>query len=103
MSAGSIAKFRQHYTPLEAGTEFCHVYPTIYAPCAFNPSSRNRFAIPAPPDRGMFYAGDSSACALWETILRDLVVEASKPQSIDPALLEGRSIAKLTLTQEVLV
>ena len=49
----------------------------------------------------MFYAGDTSACALWEAILRNLVIEAGNPQHVDPAILEGRSIARLTLTQEV--
>jgi hypothetical protein len=45
----------------------------------------------------MFYAGDSSESALWESVLRNLVIQDKQPQHIDPGLLEGRSIAKLTL------
>jgi hypothetical protein len=49
----------------------------------------------------MYYAGDSAECALWEVILRNLVIEARQPQHIDPKLLEGRSIAKVKLTNTV--
>lgn len=51
----------------------------------------------------MFYAGDTSACALWEAVLRNLVVEDRQPQHIDPALVEGRSIARLELLHDVLI
>lgn len=78
-----------------------HVYPTKYEPCAFNPNSRNRFSLSLPPNRGMFYAGDTSACTLWETVLRNLVVEDRQPQHVDPAIVEGRSIAQLRLIQDV--
>lgn len=99
MSAGKKAAddLRAHYTTLPAGTVLWHVYPSQYRPRSFNPSSRNRFAAPPPPDREMFYAGDSSECALWESVLRNLVIEDKQPQHIDPGLLEGRSIAELTL------
>jgi hypothetical protein len=103
MSGGSGIKddLREHYTPLPAGTVLWHVFPSKYEPRAFNPSSCNRFAMLPPPDRGMFYAGDSSACALWEAILRNLVIEDRQPQHIDPALLEARSIAQVRLMQEI--
>jgi hypothetical protein len=48
----------------------------------------------------MYYAGESSDCALWETVLRNLVVGDHQPQHIDPAILENRSIARLKLTNE---
>lgn len=101
MVAGSVVDLRDHYTPLHAGAVLWHVYPSTYDPRAFNPKSRNRFAVPEPSGRSMFYAGDSSACALWEAVLRNLVVKAHQPQHIDPALLEGRSIARLKLAQEI--
>jgi hypothetical protein len=102
MSAGS-GGIREHYTPLPAGTELWHVYPSKFEPDSFNPGSRNRFALVPPPDQAMFYAGDSSACGLWEAILRNLVLDAKQPQHVDPAIVEGRSIAQLKLLQEVLV
>jgi hypothetical protein len=103
MSGGSGTKddLREHYTPLPAGTVLWHVYPSKYEPRAFNPSSRNRFALLPPPDQAMFYAGDSSACALWEAVLRNLVVDDKQPQHVDPALVEGRSIVQLKLLQEI--
>ena len=102
MSGGSGIKndLRDYYTPLPVGTVLWHVYPTKYEPRAFNPNSRNRFALPPPPARGMFYAGDTSACALWEAVLRNLVIADRQPQHIDPALLQDRSIAQLTLLHE---
>lgn len=45
----------------------------------------------------MFYAGDSSACALSEA---NLVVDDTQPHHVDPALVEGQSIAQLKLLQE---
>jgi hypothetical protein len=103
MSGGSGIKddLREHYTPLPAGTVLWHVYPSKYEPRAFNPSSRNRFALVPPPDQAMFYAGDSSACALWEAVLRNLVLDDRQPQHVDPVLVEGRSITQLRLLQEI--
>jgi hypothetical protein len=103
MSGGSGIKddLREHYTPLLAGTVLWHVYPSKYEPRAFNASSRNRFALVPPPNQAMFYAGDSSACALWEAVLRNLVVDDKQPQHVDPAIVEGRSIAQLKLLQEI--
>lgn len=103
MSGGSGIKddLRDPYTPLPVGTVLWHVHPSKYGPREFNPNSRNRFALPPPPERGMFYGGDSSACALWEAVLRNLVIENRQPQHLDPALVEGRSIAQLRLVQDV--
>jgi hypothetical protein len=103
MSGGRGVKddLREHYTPLPVGTVLWHVYPSKYEPRAFNPGSRNRFALVPPPDYAMLYAGESSACALWEAVLRNLVVDDTQPQHVDPALVEGRSIAQLKLLQEI--
>jgi hypothetical protein len=102
-ASGGIGAIREHYTPLPAGTLLWHVYPSKFKPHAFNPDSRNRFALVPPPDQAMFYAGDCSACGLWEAILRNLVVDEKQPQHVDPAIVKGRSIAQLKLLQEVLV
>jgi hypothetical protein len=103
MSGGSGIKsdLRDHYTPLPAGAMLWHVYPSKYQPRTFNPNSRGRFALPTPAGRAMFYGGDTSACALWESVLRNLVVQTLQPQYLDPALVEGWSITKLKLNQEV--
>jgi RES domain len=103
MSGGSGVKddLREYYSPLPAGTVLWHVYPSKYEPRAFNPSSRNRFALLPPPDQVMFYAGDSSACALWEAVLRNLIVGDKQPQHVDPAIVEGRSMTQLKLLQEL--
>jgi hypothetical protein len=102
MSGGSGVKddLREYYTPLAAGSVLWHVYPSIYEPKTFNPRSRNRFAVPPPPPRQMFYAGDSSDCALWEAVLRNLVIQDRQPQHVDPATVEGRSITQLRLMHE---
>ena len=102
MTGGSAGKgvLREHYTSLPAGTVLWHVHPSRYEPRAFNPSARNRFALPPPPSRGMYYAGDSSACALWEAVLRNLVVEDRQPQHVDAAIVEGRSLTELRLLRD---
>ena len=103
MSGGSGIKddLRADYTPLPAGTVLWHIYPSKYESRAFNPNSRNRFALLPPPTQAMFYAGDSPACVLWEAVLRNLVVDDKQPQHVDPALVGGRSIAQLKLLQEI--
>lgn len=37
---------------------------------------------------------------MWEAILRNLVIDGSQPQHVDPGLLQGRSIVKLVLNTE---
>jgi len=103
MSGGSGIKddLRDHYSPLPAGTVLWHVYPSKYERIVLSKRLRNRFALPPPPERSMFYGGDSSACALWEAVLRNLVIEDHQPQHVDPALVEGRWIAQLRVTQDV--
>jgi hypothetical protein len=106
MSVGSKAgsKLTVRYTLLRKGTKLWHVYPARFDALAFNPVSLNRFAAqPPPPDCEMYYAGDSSACAVWEVVLRNLVVDEDdkKPQHIDPKLIEGRSIVEVELTEDL--
>jgi len=48
----------------------------------------------------MYYAGDSYECALWETVLRDLVILAGQPQYVDESTVTGRSIVRLELTHD---
>lgn len=104
MSAGSTtsSKLTAHYTLLPKGTKLWHVYPNKYKSLAFNPVSLNRFSAPPPPDCEMFYAGATASCALWEVVLRNLVIDDDKkPQHIDPKLLEDRSIVEVELTEDL--
>ncbi len=104
MSVGSTTSstLNVDYSLLPKDTKLWHVYPTKYDSLAFNPVSLNRFAAPPPPDCAMFYAGESAACALWEVVLRNLVIDKDgKPVHIDPKLLEGKSIVEVELTEAV--
>lgn len=83
------------YTWLKKGTRLWHVYPDSFDCLAFNPKSTNRFALPPPPDCAMFYAADSAACALWESVLRNLVIGSAQLQPVATGLLAGRSIVEL--------
>jgi hypothetical protein len=49
----------------------------------------------------MFYACDHPVCAIWETTLRNLVIEGPEPQHVDRGLLAGKSIVELEVTQEL--
>lgn len=51
----------------------------------------------------MYYAGDTFECALWETVLRNLVIAEGQPQYVDEAQLAGRSIVRLELAQETAI
>lgn len=103
MSVGSSTGFTptSPYTRLPKGTRRWHVFPHRYDSLAFNPSSTNRFATPPPPDCAMFYAASSSAGALWEAVLRNLVIDGAQPQHVDPGLVAGKSIVELEVTQEI--
>ncbi|MBL8266297.1 RES family NAD+ phosphorylase [Steroidobacter sp.] len=97
MSVGSPSHSNptDQYTWLPKGTRLWHVYPDGFDCLAFNAKSTNRFALPPPPACAMFYAGDSADCALWESVLRNLVINSAQPQPVDPGLLAGRSIVEL--------
>jgi hypothetical protein len=86
---------------IDAGTEFWHVYKDPYDPCSFNPHARGRFAAHrAAPPRSMFYAGDTADCALWETILRDIVPDPRSPAVQIPSV-EGYHLARLSRKEPV--
>lgn len=86
------------YTLLYPGQVLWHVYAEPYAPTAFNPATRARYsAREATPARAMYYAGTAPACALWETVLRDVVpVSPDEPITLPP--LDGLHIARVSLT-----
>ncbi len=50
----------------------------------------------------MYYAGDSSDVVLWETVLRNLVLDG-KPVSIDNKTLEPWKICEVEVLQEIRV
>lgn len=86
------------YTRLLKGTRLWHVYPDGFDCLAFNPKSTNRFATPGCE---MFYASNSPAGALWEAVLRNLVIDGNQPQHVDPGLVAGKSIVELEVAQEI--
>lgn len=91
---------RPPYSLLRPGQVLWHVYREPYGATAFNPASRGRYAAhQVTPARSMFYAGTSTSCALWETVLRDIVV-VSPEQPVELPPLQGWKIARVSLTVE---
>ena len=91
---------RPPYSLLYPGQVLWHVYGDPYAATAFNPASPGRFAArQATPARSMYYAGTTPACALWETVLRNIVaVSPEQPVELPP--LDPLHIARVSLTVE---
>jgi len=90
------------YDLAKAGTEFWHVHGAALSPTSFNPLATGRFsARAADPPRAMLYAGTTSDCALWETVLRDIVPSAEPPHGISLPPLGDSLIALLRLKTDV--
>jgi hypothetical protein len=86
------------YDLAKAGAEFWHVYQQTFSPNSFNPFATGRFsARNADPPRAMLYAGTTSDCALWETILRDVVPQAVPPHGVLIPPVADMRIASLRL------
>jgi hypothetical protein len=86
------------YDLVKAGTEFWHVYNEAFSPNGFNPCATGRFsARDAGPPRAMLYAGETSNCALWETVLRDVVPQAAPPHGVSIPPVVDMIIASLRL------
>jgi hypothetical protein len=86
------------YDLVKAGTEFWHVYNETFSPSSFNPFATGRFsARDADPSRAMLYAGATSDCALWETVLRDVVPQAAPPHGVSIPPVADMLIASLRL------
>lgn len=85
------------YTLISAEeTELWHVYKSPYLPTSFNPDANGRFAARAAnPSRAMLYAGNSSDCALWETVLRDVVPQPHPPHVVVIPPVAGYHITRL--------
>lgn len=88
---------------IELGTvpagAYWHVYPAAYAPRSSNPRSKARLAWPD-GSHGMFYAGDTAAAALWETVLRFASVSKGSVYT-DQKHLQNWMLARLTLKVDV--
>jgi hypothetical protein len=90
------------YEPVKSGTDLWHVYKEPYAATRFNPFANGRFAArKASPPRAMFYAGETSDCALWETVLRDVFPHARPPHPVDLPPLAGYHITRVRLKGDV--
>jgi len=90
------------YDPVRSGTELWHVYKEPYSPTSFNPAATGRFAAGlADPPRAMLYAGDTSDCALWETVLRDIVPQTKPPHAVELPAVAGYRIARVRLKRDV--
>jgi hypothetical protein len=86
------------YDLVNAGTEFWHVYNHAFLPSSFNPCATGRFsARDADPPRAMLYAGTTSDCALWETVLRDVVPQVAPPHDVSIPPVADMLIASLRL------
>ncbi|MFP3637762.1 RES domain-containing protein [Paraburkholderia sp. SIMBA_054] len=78
----------------EPGT-FWHVYDTRYSPVAGNPASKARLAW-RDGNHAMFYAADTRAAALWETVLRYASVNRGNVYT-DRSHLKDKALVKLQL------
>ena len=90
---------RVHVGCLRPGGSYWHVCPGQYAATSPNPRSEARLAW-RDGAHSMFYAGDTPAAAIWETVLRDAAVRQGSVYT-DPSHLEGMVLARLTLTVSV--
>lgn len=79
--------------------DYWHVYPAGYLATASNPKSKARLAW-RDGSHGMYYAGDTAAAALWETVLRFATVATGRVYT-DRNSLQGMVLARLTLTIDV--
>jgi hypothetical protein len=89
---------RAHVGMLSAGI-YWHVFPAAYEPTAANPASQARLAWRYGA-HSMFYAGDTPAAALWETVLRYAAVRHGDVYTV-PAHLQGMVLARLLLSCDV--
>jgi len=90
------------YGGLKAADPLWHVYKEPHAPTAFNPNSNGRFsARTAATPRAMFYAGSSADCALWETLLRDVVPMSDRSRYVQLPPAAGYSLAQVRLRRDV--
>jgi hypothetical protein len=92
------------YTPLSAGGQLWHVYKDPHAANSFNPHSSGRFAgQSAVPPRAMYYAASTSDCALWETLLRDVVPQVLPPHDVELPPVAEYHLARLRFRTELAI
>jgi hypothetical protein len=93
-----MSSVREPYDLVGAGTEFWHVYNEAFLPSSFNPFATGRVsARGADLPRAMLYAGETPDCALWETVLRDVVPRAVPSHGVSIPLVADMAIACLRL------
>lgn len=74
-------------------TPLWHVYQRGYDSLAPNPVSKARMALVG--THSMFYAADTAAGALWETVLRSVAVGADLKAHVLPMHLRGYDIVQI--------
>lgn len=74
-----------------------HVYNQRYGPLTANPASEARFALLR--THAMFYAADTLAGALWETVLRYVEPDANREVMLRPGLLTNMRAVPIRLLQ----
>lgn len=87
---GSLPKFR--FVP---PGEYWRLHKDPYGPTDANANSRARLALTG--THGMLYAGDSLACALWETLLRNAAFGKDRKVIFDLDALQGWHATKIAL------
>ena len=80
---------------LASATTLWHVYPSRYGPLDANPNSKARLALVG--THGMFYAADTLAGALWETVLRNVEPDPHRRVMISPGSLSGMRAVPVSL------
>lgn len=89
---------RPTFRKLPSAQPFWHVYAEQYGPLAANPKSEGRLALTG--THGMFYAADSLAGALWETVLRYVTPDASRRVSLLADKLAGMRAVQVVLLRD---
>lgn len=75
-----------------------HVYDQRYGPLSSNPYSTGRLALVGSHE--MYYAADTLAGALWETVLRYVEPDENRQVQIRPGLLTGMRAVPVRLLRD---
>lgn len=90
---------RDYYETLTEGLPLFHVYDATYPAHSANARSTGRYAIPGGA-RGHYYTGSLPDCALWESVLRDIVPQYGEV-TLDLAMLRPWNMVELKLRYDV--
>lgn len=93
---------------LEAGRSLYRIHSARYGPVAFNPTlakvyGGGRFDGTADDPHGVLYAGEDDACAVAETLLRDVPLHDARERWLPAATLAGKCVSRLDVTLELVL